>query len=95
MKRILLFSVIILSSFNLYASARWIDVGSNPSGSVFFIDAESIQKSGDSYTFWALFNYAKRNADGTLSFKSKLTIKVKLILTKELRLSKNKDLEIQ
>ena len=74
MKRILLFSVIILSAFNIYASAQWIFIADNTDGDLFFIDANSIQKSGDSYTAWLKNNYAKRDVDGDLSSKIQRTI---------------------
>ena len=74
MKRILLSSVIILSAFNLYASARWVFIGSNSRNYVFFVDANSIQKSGDSYTFWEKVNYPERNKWGAFSSKNQRTV---------------------
>ena len=72
MKRILLFSVIILSAFNIYASAKWTLIANTANG-VFFIDASSIQKSGDSYTFWQKTNFDKRRDNGDLSSKVQRT----------------------
>ena len=74
MKRILLFSVIILSAFNIHASSRWVYITTGANSHEFFIDANSIAKSGDSNTYWAKVNYEKRDVDGDLSAKSQLTI---------------------
>jgi len=74
MNRIFLSSVIILSAFNLYADTKWIDMGSNPNDDVFFIDVNSIQKSGDSYTFWVKTNNGKRASNGALSAISQQAI---------------------
>ena len=74
MKRILLFSAIILSAFNIYASTQWIYIITSSNDDVFFIEANSIQNSGDSYTYWTKVNYARRNDDGDLSMKAQYTI---------------------
>lgn len=74
MRKILLFFVIILSAFNIYASSQWIYIASSSDDTLFFIDANSIQQSGDSYTFWTKFNLSKRDDDGNLSSKSQRTI---------------------
>ena len=73
MKRIFLFSVIILSAFNIHASSRWVLIDSNIDNDLFFIDANSIQKSGDSRTVWQKVNYAKRDSYGDLSSKIQRT----------------------
>ena len=73
MKRLLLFSVIILSAFNIHASTQWVFVDSNSDNDLFFIDANSIQKNGDSYTFWTKVNNGKRDSRGNLSSKSQST----------------------
>ena len=49
-------------------------MGFNPNNDVFFIDANSIQKSGDSYTYWMKSNYGKRASNGALSSRSQYTI---------------------
>jgi hypothetical protein len=69
MKRILLFSVIILSTFNTYANTQWVLIGINEINHVFFIDADSIQKSGDSSTYWIKNNFPQRGRFGDLSLK--------------------------
>ena len=74
MKRILLSSVIILSAFNIYASSRWVYITADTNNKDFFIDANSITQSGDSYTYWTKVNFEKRDADGDLSTKSQFTI---------------------
>ena len=73
MRKILLFSVIILSAFNIYASTKWTLI-SNTANGVLFIDASSIQKSGDSYTFWQKTNFDKRQDNGDLSSKVQRTV---------------------
>ena len=74
MKRILLSSVIILSSFNIFANSQWVLIGVSESDSVFFIEAESIQKNGDSSTHWIRNNLPKRDKFGDLSTKYQETI---------------------
>ena len=73
MKKIFLFSVIILSAFNIYAGTQWLLITDSTDGDLFFIDTNSIQKSGDSYTYWSKANFAKRE-DGDLSSKTQRTI---------------------
>ena len=73
MKKIFLFSVIILSAFNIYASTKWFPITTSSDGNVFFIDTNSIQKSGDSYTYWVKLNFSNRDVDG-LSSKSQRSI---------------------
>ena len=74
MKKVFLFFVIILSAFNTYASSQWIFITDNTVGDLFFIDANSIQKSGDSYTVWQKTNFGKRDRWGNLSSKAQKTI---------------------
>ena len=74
MKRILLSSVIILSSFNIFADSQWVLIGVSKSNEVYFIDADSIQKNGDSSTHWIKNNYPKRDKFGDLSSKYQETI---------------------
>jgi len=73
MKKILIFFVIILSAFKIYASAKWVLVEYNNDNDVFFIDSNSIQKSGDSRTVWQKVNYSKRDSHGDLSSKIQRT----------------------
>lgn len=62
----------LVSSVSL-ASANWIIV-SETNEIEFSIDSKSIQKNGDSITFWTRRNYAQRTKDGILSTKDQITI---------------------
>lgn len=55
-------------------ASNWINVGRSSSGAIFFIDSESINRSGDSLTFWGITNYPSRGSEGTLSSKTQRTI---------------------
>jgi hypothetical protein len=73
MKKILIIFVFFIA-FNVYANANWQHVGEAITGEIYFIDRNSLQKSGDSITFWQLNNYANRDKFGHLSSKSQRTI---------------------
>ena len=59
---------------NAYANTNWIYFTTSSNDSVFFIEINSIQKSGDSMTYWYRRNFPKRNASGDLSSKVQSTI---------------------
>lgn len=66
--------LLMLAAFNVNASSNWMFIGKNSNGSSFFVDRNSIQKSGDSRTYWTLRNFAERDSDGDLSSKVQRTI---------------------
>ena len=67
MKR-LLFLLIFISE-TAY-SANWIRVTNSNTGNVFFVDSISLQRNGNSVTFWTKMNYGVRDSVGDLSTKS-------------------------
>ena len=66
--------LLMLAAFNVNASSNWMFIDKNSTGSSFFVDRNSIQKSGDSRTYWTLRNFAERDSDGDLSSKVQRTI---------------------
>ncbi len=64
----------IFFSIGVFAAAEWLDIGTNRSNDRFFIDVNSIERSGDSVTYWVKLNYAARGADGSLSSKTQYII---------------------
>ncbi len=65
----------MLAAFNINASSNWIFVDRTSTGSSFFVDRNSIQKSGDSRTYWTLRNFTERDSvDGALSSKVQRTV---------------------
>ena len=74
MKTFLSVVMSVLVSVNAYANSNWIYLITSNSGNVFFIEKNSIQKSGDSITFWLRRNFEKRDEYGNLSSKSQITI---------------------
>jgi hypothetical protein len=73
MKR-LIFLCGLFFSCGVFANASWIEIVRSANGRVFFIDAKSIQRSGDSATFWLKSNYSNRNKFGDCSDKTQDTI---------------------
>ena len=61
-------------SINAYANSNWVHITNSNTGDVFFIDKNSIQKSGDSTTYWRQTNFPKRDKYGHLSSKTQSTI---------------------
>lgn len=55
-------------------ASNWINVGMSSSGTTFFVDLESITRSGDSITFWSITNYTSRTTYGDLSSKVQRTV---------------------
>ena len=74
MKKFLVFVISCFSIFNAYANSNWVRLGTNVSGDTYFIDTNSIQKSGDSHTFWVKTNFETRTSGGDLSAKAQRTI---------------------
>lgn len=58
----------------LASASNWVLIGKNNSGATYFIDTQSIQRSGDSVTFWEKTNLLSRTPTGELSSKVSLTI---------------------
>ena len=74
MKTFLSVVMSVIVSVNAYANSNWIYLATSNSGTVTFIDKNSMQKSGDSITFWILDNFAQRAEFGDLSAKKQRTI---------------------
>jgi hypothetical protein len=70
-------SIILILLFvvlNASANSNWVSVSVGVSGHESFIDKNSIQKSGDSVTFWLRRNNKARDEQGVLSWKVQQTI---------------------
>jgi hypothetical protein len=67
-----------LINIGAHANANWVYIGSDVSKTDYFIDANSIQKSADSITFWQMKNYNTRQVQDVLSIKGELTINCRL-----------------
>ena len=69
--------ILIILSFwiSVYANANsnWQFIAANDD-SIYFIDRKSIQKSGDSVSFWILENKKQRDQFGSFSYKCQDTI---------------------
>lgn len=74
MKKLIIVCGMIFLTLNAFANANWIMIDKNRGGDIFFIDASSIQRSGDSVTHWIKVNFAKRDEFGDFSSKSQDTI---------------------
>lgn len=74
MMRKLLFICGIFFVTSVFATAEWINIGSNRNNDRFFIDVNSIERSGDSVTYWVKVNNAARDANGSLSSKDQYII---------------------
>jgi len=79
MKTILLL-LFLITPITSHAS-NWVKVATSNEGQVFLIDSESLNRSGDSVTFWGITNYGARTPQGDLSAKVQRTINCR---TKEL-----------
>ena len=71
MKKILL---IVLMIPYLASASNWVLVTKNKTGKAYFIDTQSIKKSGDSVTFWDKVNNASRDEFGDFSAKNNVAI---------------------
>jgi len=58
----------------LTQASNWVFIGESISNNKFFIDTQSIQRSGDSVTFWDRTNFSSRDKHGDLSYKANYTI---------------------
>jgi hypothetical protein len=56
------------------ANSNWLYIGESIDGSNFYIEQNSMQRSGDSLTFWLRLNYAQRETNGNYSSKVQYTI---------------------
>ena len=56
------------------ANSNWLYIGVSVEDEKFFIDTNSMQRSGNSVTFWQRLNYAQRNSYGNYSSKVQYTI---------------------
>lgn len=74
MKKVLIALALVLVSFASKANSKWGFVVISSEKDIFFIDYNSIQKSGDSVTFWVRSNFNERTMNGNLSDKVQLTI---------------------
>jgi hypothetical protein len=73
MKKLIVLCGLIFSS-SVFASASWIEIVRSEAGRIYFVDANSIQRSGDSATFWLKSNYPSRDKFGNYSSKVQDTI---------------------
>jgi hypothetical protein len=73
MKNLIFVCGIIFSSC-VFGSSQWINIAKNNDQDTFFIDMNSLQRSGNSVTFWVRSNYGRRSPYGDLSTKSQITI---------------------
>lgn len=72
-KIVFLFGILFCSSG--FAQSNWVFVTrGETSGNTFFVDVNSIQRSGDSVTFWSITNYTVRTKRGDLSDKAQSTV---------------------
>jgi len=71
MKR-LLFLLIFISE--IAYSANWMRVTSSNDGDVVFVDSLSMQRSGNTVTFWSKMNYGVRDRSGDLSSKTQRAV---------------------
>ena len=74
MKRFILTILILCSSIS-YGS-EWVEVAASKK-STYLVDTQSIQKNGNSVTFWYRINYKTRDKYGELSVKVNGTINCK------------------
>jgi len=74
MKFLFVGCVFLLMSLNSFGSTNWFHVGKSTEGNIFFLDLNSVQKSGDLITFWGRSNQAVRGAGGFMSSKTQDTI---------------------
>jgi hypothetical protein len=58
----------------VYANSNWLYIGENVENESFFIEQNSIQRSGDSVTFWRRVNNAQRDSNGNYSSKVQFTV---------------------
>jgi hypothetical protein len=73
MQKILITFMLVLVSVTSNASSKWILIDKS-ANATFFVDLNSLQKSGDSVTFWRRANYSQRDQYGNLSSKNQITI---------------------
>lgn len=66
-------SIVLLLPLFAMAS-NWIRIGESTSGDKFFVDIQSISRSGNTVTYWVRTNYASRDQDGDLSSKINQTM---------------------
>ena len=70
-KIVLLFGFLFCSS--VHAQSNWVFI-TKTQNKTNFVDKNSIQRSGDSVTFWDRANFSIRDKSGDLSSKMQLTI---------------------
>ena len=58
----------------LATASNWVNIGNSSEGYIFYIDTQSMNRSGDSVTFWMKKNYPTRDKYGDFSSKSNETI---------------------
>ncbi len=59
---------------NVYANSNWTFIVVDEVGDSLWIDKNSIQKSGDSITFWSRRNFKERDVNGNFSSKVQRTV---------------------
>ncbi len=66
------FSVVLFCP-SLAIAANWVFIAKSVGGTSFFVDTQSMQKSGNSVTSWEKANYSDRDSNGSLSAKIQFT----------------------
>jgi uncharacterized FlaG/YvyC family protein len=67
------FSVVLFCP-SLAIAANWVFISTSVGGTSYFVDTQSMQKSGHSVTYWEKVNYFDRDEYGNLSSKVQNTI---------------------
>ena len=60
-------------TFDSHDQSNWIYVTTNSAEDDYFVETASVQKQGDSITFWYRCNYKERSKTGVLSSKMQKT----------------------
>ena len=66
------FSVVLFCP-SLAIAANWVFIAKSVDGTSYFVDTQSMQKSGNSVTHWVKANYSDRDSIGNLSAKIQFT----------------------
>ncbi len=64
---------VILFCPSLAIAANWVFIAQSVGGTSYFVDTQSMQKSGNSVTYWEKVNYSDRDKYGDLSSKVQYT----------------------
>lgn len=73
MKKFLFVIIFLMITFDSHAQSNWIYVATNSLEDDYFVETASVQKQGDSITFWFRTNFKERHKTGVLSSKIQKT----------------------